>query len=113
MSFFNELKAVQAARHPDQMAAWGDGRQREIAEILGEVLSRRHGWKSKVFLPQDSTTVAFHGPRFDFLDEGAVDEVIESIEATYNVQITKDFWTGKQQSTIGEVIAAMAKLSEA
>jgi hypothetical protein len=87
--------------------------EREIAEIFGEVLSRRHGWKSTVFLPQDSTAVVFHGPRFDFLDEGAVDEAIESIEATYNIKITKDFWTGKQGSTIGEVIAAMAKLSEA
>ena len=113
LSFFKELKATQAARRPDAMQAWSNERQREIAELLGEVLSRRQGWKSKVFLPQDSTAVVFHGPRFDLLDDGAVDEAIESLEAKYRIRITKEFWVGKEESMLGEVIAAMAELSEA
>jgi hypothetical protein len=113
LSFFKELKATQAARHPDQMNTWSDARQREIAEIFGEVLSRRQGWKSQVFLPQDSAAVVFHGPRFDFLDEMAVDEAIEGVEAKYCIKISKEFWAGKEESKFGDVIAAMAKLSEA
>jgi hypothetical protein len=112
LSFFKDLKATQAARHPDEMNAWADARQREIAGIFGDVLSKRQGWKSKVFLPQDSAAAVFHGPRFDFLDEGAVDEAIETIEATCRIKITKNFWVGKDSSTLGEVIAAMAALSE-
>jgi hypothetical protein len=113
LSFFKTLKATQAARHPDQIESWTDARQREIAAIFGEVLSRRQGWKSRVFLPQDSIAVVFHGPRFDFLDEGAVDEAIETVESKYRIKITKDFWHGKEMATLGEVVAAMAELSEA
>ncbi|MEZ5457515.1 MAG: hypothetical protein R3F04_15650 [Lysobacteraceae bacterium] len=112
LSFFKTLKATQAARHPDQMEAWTDAKQREIAEMLGEILSRRLGWKTGVFLPQDSMAVVFHGPRFDFLDEGAVDEAIESVESKYKIKVTKDFWLGKELTTLGEVVAAMAELSE-
>ena len=113
LSFFKELKATQAARNPDQMKVWSDLRQREIAEIFGEILSRRRGWKSRVFLPQDSIAVVLHGPRFDFLDEAAVDEAIKSVEVKCSIKITRDFWAGKEESTLGEAIAAMAAHSEA
>jgi hypothetical protein len=95
------------------MGAWTNTRQREIAEIFGDVLSKRQGWKSKVFLPQDSTAVVFHGPRFDFLDEGAIEEAIGSVESKYKIKFAKDFWSGGEMATLGEVVAAMAERSEA
>ena len=113
LSFFADARTIQAARREDQMSAWKTGKTREMAEILGDTLYRRHGWKTKVFLPQDQAALVFHGPRYDFLDEGAVEEAVERIESRFDVKIPFTFWAGMESATLGEVLEGIARLSDA
>jgi hypothetical protein len=110
LSFFSRLKIQQASRTTEQMSAWGGGIRQEMAELISETLSRRLGWKTSVFLPQDGFTVICHGPRFDFPDDEALEEALEKLERKYTVTIPTTFWAEQEQATFGEIIDGITQL---
>jgi hypothetical protein len=111
LSFFKGLKTQQAQRSLKEMAAWGGGQRQRLAEAISCILARQLGWKSPVFLPQDSAAVAFHGPRFDFNDpESAFEEVLEVLTRDFGISVPKAFWIGLADRTLGEVIDGLLSL---
>ena len=69
------------------------------------VLAKQLGWKSTVFLPQDSAAVIFHGPRFDFNDpESAFEEVLEVLRRDFGLKIPQTFWAENANGTFGEIV---------
>jgi hypothetical protein len=105
LSFFRELKARQAARHPEAMHAWGGGLRQEIAERISRTLADRLRWKSTVFLPQDLIIVAFHGPRFDSLDDFIHEEILELVNDEYAAALPRGYWADKNESmTLGAFV---------
>lgn len=51
ISFFADLKKVQAARSLTEMEQWGGGERQKLAEAISAALAVQLGWKSAVFLP--------------------------------------------------------------
>lgn len=113
LSFFKELKAIQAARSENMIQIWGGGIRQEIAETIGEILSKRLGWASKVFLPGDHFYVVAHGPRFDQLDDYALEEAIEAIEEKYNITIPNDLLGQQEYPTFDMVVDGILGLINA
>lgn len=105
LSFFKDLRAMQAMRAQESLAIWGGGKRQAIATEISRILSQQLGWKSQVFLPQDSVAVAFHGPAFDFCDsDSAFEEVVQCLEKDFGMAPPLSFWEGKTQLTLGELI---------
>ena len=105
LSFFKELKALQAARTGERMTEWGGGRRQQLAEAISRILCKQLGWHSQVFLPQDATAVAFHGPRFDFSDpDSAFEEVVEALSRDFGIVVPQSLWEGTAEATLGELI---------
>ena len=105
LSFFGELKRLQAQRSLSEMDAWGGGLRQRLAEAVSHALSRQLGWKSAVFLPGDSAEVAFHGPRFDFNDpESALEAVVETLRKDFHITVPESFWAEHTGSTLGELV---------
>jgi hypothetical protein len=105
LSFFRQLKEQQAARSSEAMSAWGGGERQKVAQAIAGVLARQLGWKSQVFLPEDSVAVAFHGPRFDFNDpESAFEEVVEVLHAEFCITMPESFWAQQTERTLGELV---------
>jgi len=105
LSFFKELKAVQGQRLPAEMETWGGGQRQSIAEAISKALARGLGWRSEVFLPQDSAAVAFHGPRFDFADPDSVfEEVLEMLNRDFGIKVPNAFWAKHEDSTLEEIV---------
>jgi hypothetical protein len=108
LSFFKTLKAVQAQRDISSMNAWGGGRRQEVAVLVSRVLAQQLGWKSEYFMPDDSATVAFHGPRFDFSDpESAFEAVLEALKSDFEISPPASFWHSHTESTMGELIDSL------
>ena len=108
LSFFKTLKAVQAQRDISVMNAWGGGKRLEVAVSISKVLAQQLGWKSEYFLPDDSATVAFHGPRFDFCDpESAFEAVLETLRTNFEISPPAVFWQSHTESTMGELIDSL------
>jgi hypothetical protein len=105
LSFFKQLKRQQAQRTAEQMSAWGGGSRQQVAQAISSVLSQQLGWKSKVFLPEDSVAVVFHGPRFDFNDpESAFEEVIEVLRVEFRISMPEPLWQKQAERTLGELV---------
>jgi hypothetical protein len=114
LSFFTDLKAIQAQRDAVEMEAWGGGLRQSVASDISRVLAQQLGWKSAYFLPEDSAAVAFHGPRFDFSDpESAFDAVLEILKTKYQISPPPSFWQQHGDSSMGVLISALLKSSEA
>jgi hypothetical protein len=105
LSFFKQLKEQQAIRSSEAVSAWGGGDKQKLAQAISSVLARQLGWKSEVFLPEDSVAVAFHGPRFDFNDpESAFEEVVEELRAEFGISMPESFWAKQTERTLGELV---------
>ena len=114
LSFFKELKTLQGQRSSAEMAAWRGGQRQRLAEAISRILARRLGWKSEVLLPQDSATVAFHGPRFDFNDpESAFEEVLEVLNRDFGLSVPAAFWVEHGHSSLGDVIDGLLSHADA
>ena len=114
LSFFGELKSRQGQRTPQDMEKWGSGRRQRIAEAISKALTRQLGWKTEVFLPQDSAAVAFHGPRFDFNDpKSAFNEVLEVLDRDFGVRVSAAFWLAHGDSTLGEIVDGLLSNTDA
>ena len=86
-------QALQGQRSSAEMAIWGEGSKQRLAETISCILARQLGWKSQVFIPQDSAAVAFHGPRFDFNDpESAFEEMLETLTRDFGLSVPPAFW---------------------
>ena len=102
------------SRSSAEMAAWRGGQRQRLAEAISRILARRLGWKSEVFLPQDSATVAFHGPRFDFNDpESAFEEVLEVLNRDFGLSVPAAFWVEHGHSSLGDVIDGLLSHADA
>ncbi len=109
LSFFKAMKSEQAQRTPEQMASWGEGRERVIAEAISKALAEQLGWKSQVFLPEDSVAASFRGPSFDLSDpEFATEAVLELLNKDFKMHLTPTFLEGHWRGTLGEMIEALA-----
>ena len=95
------------------MGKWGGGKRQQVAEAISRASVRQLGWKSEVFLPEDSVAVAFHGPRFDFNDsESAFEEVLEILDRDFELKEPAAFWAKHAESTLGEVVDGLLFNSE-
>ncbi len=110
LSFFKRLRAQQASRATEQRNDWGNGVRKQIADTISIILQKRLSWPSVVFLPQDQFEVICHGPRFDMLDDFALEEAIEEIEIQFNIIIPKSFWEGLEKASFGEVVDKIVEL---
>jgi hypothetical protein len=110
LSFFKVLKQQQADRVQSQMAEWGSGKQREIAEFLSESFKKEVRWPTSVFLPEDSFQVMCNGPSFGSLDDLGSIAVIQTFEKHYGIRVPNSFWVGREQATFGEIVEALIGL---
>jgi hypothetical protein len=110
LSFFRDLKALQAARKPGQMAAWGGGKRQAIAERIAGHMQRGLKWPTAVFLPEDSWQVICNGPKFDMFDDFVAVEAIDDFQDHYQINVPGDFWENRDASTFGEVVDDLALL---
>ena len=114
LSIFKEMKSQQGRRTPQDMGKWGGGKRQQVAEAISRALVRQLGWKSEVFLPEDSAAVAFHGPRFDFSDpESAFEEVLEILDRDFGLKEPAALWAKHAESTLGEVVDGLLFNSDA
>jgi len=109
ISFFKELKQLQASRTQDVMAAWSDEKQRNVALIFGGSISRQVGWKTPYFLPEDSATVIAYGPRFLMLEEFPWTAAVSDFEDQIGNKFENEFWEkvidwNDKNATFGELI---------
>ena len=105
LSFFKDLKAMQARRDQKSMAEWGGGKRQAVAERIAGILSFQLGWKSNVFLPGDIAEVAFNGPAFDFIDsDRAFEEVVEMLKTIFGINPSQSFWEDKGKFSMGELV---------
>jgi hypothetical protein len=95
LSFFDELKAQQAARSLDDMCLWGGGTRQEIAEFVSQEIAFRQRWKTAYFLPQDSLFVALNGPRYKEMDDFIHEDVIDLVNERYGIDLPETYWRGK------------------
>ncbi len=87
------------------MAAWGGGERQELAQAISRILAVQLGWKSEVFLPDDSVAAVFHGPRFDFIDpESAFEAVIELLDRDFKLVLPDSFWARQAERAFGELV---------
>lgn len=108
LSFFKDLKELQANRDATTMAAWGGGPRQMLAEKISQILKSQLGWRSPIFVPDDASEVAFHGPRFDFVDsDSAFEDVVELLERDYGLKLPPSFWEKMGKSTFGELVDAI------
>jgi hypothetical protein len=107
LSFFRVLKRQQADRVQSQMAIWGSGIRREIAEVLSEGFKKEVRWPTSVFLPEDSFQVMCNGHTFGSLDDLGSIAVIQAFEEHYDIRVPNSFWVGREQATFGEIVEAL------
>ncbi len=108
LSFFKTLKTAQAQRAAQELTAWGGGARQTLAHAISRVLARSLGWKSDVFLPENSAAVVFHGPRYDFSDpESAFAEVVEMLAIDFRIVVPESFWARYAEASFGEIIDAL------
>ena len=87
------------------MRSWGGGYRQELAEFVASELSHGLGWKSAVFLPQDSLALAVNGPRFGAIDTDLVfEDVLRLLDEAYGIVLPRDYWAGKQDMPLGDFI---------
>lgn len=105
LSFFKDLKRSQANRELELLGQWGGGQRQRVAEAISRVLAHQLGWKSQVFLPEDSVVVCFHGPSFDFCDsDAAFEAVVEVLEKEFDIAKPVAFWDDKENYTMGALV---------
>ncbi len=92
LSFFNTLRARQAARSADMMHVWGIASRQKLALDVGTLFSKHLRWPTPYFLPQDRVDVIATDPTLGFLLDGA-EAVIEEIEALLGKQMGDTFWS--------------------
>lgn len=63
LSFFKELRELQASRDEASLAAWPEGQQRDVAILIGQALQMALSWPTPYFLPGDRfNPVALRSP---------------------------------------------------
>jgi hypothetical protein len=112
LSFFRELKALQATRKSAAMAVWGGGKRQAIAELIAEHMHKGLRWPTAVFLPGDSWHVICNGPKFDMFDDFIAVNAIDDFEDHYRVKVPHDFWEKRDASTFGEIVDDLALLPQ-
>jgi hypothetical protein len=111
LSFFKALKQLQASRSLAEMSQWGGGERQTLAEKISEILHKRLGWRSAIFVPQDVATVAFYGPSFGIIDADiAFDDMVEMLRKDYSLNPTISFWESMEDSTLGQLIDGLLAL---
>ena len=110
LAFFKELKALQASRHAEAMQSWDGGLRQELAELVARELSRGLGWKSAIFLPQDSLAVAVNGPRFDMYDDFVLEDILHALKKAHGIALPQDYWTNKDDMLFGDFIDDLVQL---
>ena len=110
LAFFKELKTQQASRHPEAMRSWGGGLRQELAELVARKLSSQLGWKSAVFLPQDSLAVAVNGPRFDMYNDFALEDIMRTLKKAHGIALPQDYWTNREDVLFGDFIDNLVQL---
>jgi hypothetical protein len=110
LSFFGDLKALQAARQPEAMSVWGGGKRQAVAERIAGQMHKGLKWPTAVFLPGDSWQVICNGPKFDIFDEFVAVAAIDDFEDHYRVKVPRDFWEKRDESTFGEIVDDLALL---
>lgn len=107
LSFFQELRAAQAARPPDAMNAWGGGQRQALATTIGVVLARYCDWPGPCFLPDDRFQVIAGGSSVGWLDGTEVDSAIRALEELSGGSMPPGFWESAASSTLAEVVDQM------
>jgi hypothetical protein len=104
LSFFKDLRKQQSARSSECMSVWKRADQKELANIFGHECKKLLRWPTPYFLPEDKFTVILGGPKFDMVDCGEIEEIIEAIEKHIGYEIPEGFWQFAETKTLGEVI---------
>lgn len=104
LAFFKDLKAQQAARRSEIMDAWGGGLRQELAELIARELSRGLGWKTAVFLPEDSLAVAINGPRFATIENPVFEDILLRLAKTRRIALPRDYWASRDDMRFGDFI---------
>jgi hypothetical protein len=111
LSFFKALKQIQAGRSLADMSQWAGGERQILAEKISQILHKRLGWHSAIFVPEDVATVAFYGPRFGIIDADiAFDDMVEMLRKDYSLTPTISFWESMENSTLGQLIDGLLAL---
>ena len=104
LSFFRDLKSLQASRSAEQMAIWSGGERQALAERIALHMQKGLKWPTAVFLPDDSWQVICNGPKFDIYDDFVALGAIVEFEDHYKVKVPRDFWENRDGATFGEVV---------
>jgi len=109
ISFFKELKQLQASRTRDVMTAWPDEKQRNVALVFGSIIRRHAGWKTPYFIPADKAVVIAYGPRLLEFEELPLEIAIPDFEDQIGGKFDNKFWEkvvdwNDKNATFGELI---------
>jgi hypothetical protein len=110
LAFFKELKAIQASRHAEAMQSWGGGLRQKLAELVARELCRKAGWKSAIFLPEDSLAVAINGPRFNMHDDFVLEDILLALKKEHGIALPHDYWANKDDMLFGQFIDDLVQL---
>ncbi len=105
LSFFKDLRRQQGARTSECMTVWESAEQKELASIFGHAFMKWLRWPTPYFLPKDKFAVIARGPKFDMIDNGEFEEIIEEIETYIGRKVAIEFWQTSGDKTLGEVVA--------
>jgi hypothetical protein len=115
LSFFKELREVQACRDGASLVTWPEGPHRDAAILIGRALQMALNWPTAYFLPGDRFNAVAYGPRFRSLDDGGWDMAALAIEGQLSRRVPDRFWQqcSDQDISLGEVVAALVALPHA
>jgi len=115
LSFFKELREVQACRDEASLATWPEGPHRDAAILIGQALQMALSWPTAYFLPGDRFNAVAYGPRFRSLDDGGWDMAALAIEGQLSRPVPDRFWQrcSDQDLSLADVVAALIALPQA
>ena len=110
LSFFEELRHLQAARTIVHMSSWPTNEERDIALRMGKHFQRSIGWKTEYFLPNDRFCVVAYGPWFQSMDgDDLFEDAVVGIRKELRADLPDDFWRQTYEWNLQEVVCEILK----
>ncbi len=94
ISFYMRLREQQAARTERQLVAWTEPRERMIAQVFGECLSKALRWNTPYFIPSDSAVAVAYGSKFQSMEDFLFEDATRDFQQRHGKQFRKGFWAG-------------------
>lgn len=109
LSFFQELRASQAARDRSALSAWGDDpERRKLGRFISVFLHRHIQWPGRYFIPDDSFAACMHGPKLNEIDNHSFEALQDRLLERFDLALGDQQLVRLAAGTLGDLVDCIA-----